>query len=136
MHVLCARLRYFSWRGVDYQPHTYELDMALNRRELLKLFGTTGVVTAMGGMAALERVLEPMRAIPPAESGWIVASGKSPYALTLQWGKSDAEGMARYPLAFNQVFSVVQEPAGVFEFPGVTATRIQPGRNWVAWGLT
>lgn len=108
----------------------------MNRRDLLKLFGSTGVIGAIGGAAALERVFEPMRAIPPAEQGYIVAKGESPYALTLQWGKSDAEGIARYPLAFRQVFNVVQEPAGLFETMGVTETRMQPGRNWVAWGLT
>lgn len=108
----------------------------MNRRELLQLFGSTGVVAAIGGAAALESVFEPMRAIPPAEQGCIVAKGVSPYALTLQWGKSDAEGIARYPLAFRQVFNVVQEPAGIFRTMGATETRMEPGRNWVAWGLT
>lgn len=108
----------------------------MNRRELLQLFGASGVVGAIGGTAALERVFEPFRAMPPADSGYIIAKGQSPYALTLQWGMSDAEGLATYPLAFKQVFNITQTPAGYFEKMGLAATRMRPGRHWIAWGFT
>lgn len=109
----------------------------MNRRELLGLFGSTGVVAAVGGPEALERLFEPMRAIEPADSGYIVATGVSPYALTLQWGKSDAQGMARYPLAFNTVFNFMQNPLrGYIATVGHAETLIEPDRYWIAWGLT
>lgn len=95
----------------------------MNRRELLKLFGSTGVVGAIGGAAALERLFEPFRAIELTDSGYLVVKGKSPYALTVQWGISDAEGLVNHPIAFNQIF-------------GTSQTSRQPGRHWVAWGLT